>query len=311
VSWPADIEELRAEVRNWGRWGDDDEIGTLNLITDEVVRAGAAEIKTGKRFSLALPLNADGPQMGFTPGRDNPVHFMTGVNDAWPPGSDMFSASDDKVTTSLQAATHWDALSHVSSGGVMYNGIPAGAVTDQGAARLGIEKVGVLVGRAVLLDIARARGVDAIVDTHAITPDDLDAACELAGVEVQPGDVVLLRTGKMTQFLSGDKLGYAGMEPGCCGPSLQSVRWFRTHDVAAVATDNYHFEVFPSEREDAVLPIHILHLVDMGMTQGQHFNLEALAADCADDGRYAMFLDATPLPFTHAVSGMVAPVAIK
>jgi kynurenine formamidase len=193
----------------------------------------------------------------------------------------------------------------------MYNGVPADAVSDNGAARLGIEKVGALVGRGVLLDIARARGVDAIVDTHAITGDDLDAACELAKVEVQPGDVVLLRTGKMTQFLAGDKLGYAGMEPGCCGPSLQSVRWFRAHDVAAVAIDNYHFEVFPSEREDAILPIHILHLVDMGMTQGQHFNLEALAADCADDGRYAMFLDATPLPFTHAVSGMVAPVAIK
>jgi kynurenine formamidase len=311
MPWPAEVEALRAEVRNWGRWGDDDEIGTLNLITDDVVRAGAAEIETGKRFPLALPLDADGPQMGFTPGRDNPVHFMTGVHEAWPPGSDMFSASDDKVTTSLQAATHWDALSHVASGGLMYNGIPAGAVTDNGAARLGIEKVGALVGRGVLLDIARARGVDAIVDTHAITGDDLDAACELGKVTVQPGDVVLLRTGKMTQFLAGDKLGYAGMEPGCCGPSLQSVRWFRSHDVAAVATDNYHFEVFPSEREDAVLPIHILHLVDMGMTQGQHFNLEALAADCADDGRYAMFLDATPLPFTHAVSGIVAPVAIK
>jgi len=311
VPWPAEIEALRAEVRNWGRWGDDDEIGTLNLITDDVVRAGVAEIESGKRFALALPLDADGPQMGFVEGRENPVHSMTAVGDAFPPGSDMFSGNDDKVVTSLQAATHWDALSHVSSGGVMYNATPASAVTDSGAARLGIEKVGALAGRAVLLDVARARGVDAIVDRHAVTGDDLDAACELGKVEVRPGDVVLLRTGKMTQFLAGDKLGYAGYEPGCCGPSLQSVRWFRLHDVAAVATDNFHFEVFPSEREDAVLPIHILHLVDMGMTQGQHFNLEALAADCADDGRYAMFLDATPLPFTHAVSGMVAPVAIK
>jgi hypothetical protein len=224
VPWPADVEALRAEVRNWGRWGDDDEVGTLNLITDDVVRAGVAEINAGKRFPLALPLDADGPQMGFTPGRDNPVHFMTGVNDAWPPGSDMFSASDDKVTTSLQAATHWDALSHVSSGGVMYNAIPADAVTDGGAARLGIERVGALVGRAVLLDVARARGVDAIVDTHAVTGDDLDAACELGKLEVRPGDVVLLRTGKMTQFLAGDKLGYAGMEPGCCRACAGSAR---------------------------------------------------------------------------------------
>jgi kynurenine formamidase len=249
--------------------------------------------------------------MGFTPGRENPVHSMTGVNDAWPPGSDAFSASDDKVTTSLQAGTHWDALSHVSSGGVMYNGVPASAVSETGAVRLGIEHVGALVGRAVLLDVARARGVDAMTETHAITGDDLDAACELGRVDVRSGDVVLLRTGKMTQFLAGDKLGYAGMEPGCPGPSLQSVEWFHAHDVAAVATDTYHFEVFPSERDDAVLPVHILHLVDMGLTQGQNFALEALAADCLDDGRYAMYLDATPLPFTHAVSGMVAPVAVK
>jgi kynurenine formamidase len=311
VPFPPEVEELRAKFRNWGRWGDDDEIGTLNLITEDVVRTGAAEIKTGKRFSLALPLDADGPQMGFTPGRENPVHSMTAIHEAWPPDADVFAASDDKVTTSLQAATHWDALSHVSSGGVMYNDVPASAVTENGAAKLGIEKVTTLAGRGVLLDIARARGVDAIVDTHAITADDLDAACEVGKIDVKPGDIVLLRTGKMTQFLAGDKLGYAGMEPGCPGPSLQSVEWFRNHDVAAVATDNYHFEVFPSERDDAVLPIHILHLVDMGMTQGQHFNLEALAADCADDGRYAFFLDASPLPFTHAVSGMVHPVAVK
>jgi kynurenine formamidase len=310
VPWPAEIEELRAEVRNWGRWGDDDEIGTLNLITDDVVRAGAAEIKTGKRFSLALPLDAEGPQTGIVPGRENPILSMTGVHEPWPPDADAFRASDDKVTTSLQAATHWDALSHVSSGGVMYNGIPADAVTEKGAARLGIENVGALVGRAVLLDLARARGAEVLLERHAVTGDDLDAACEFGKVQVGPGDIVLLRTGKMTQFVAGDMLGYSGVT-GCPGPSLQSVEWFRAHDVAAVATDHFQGEVMPSEREDAVLPIHILHLVDMGMTQGQHFNLEALAADCADDGRYAMYLDATPLPFTHAVSGMVAPVAVK
>lgn len=311
MPFPPEVEELRARVRNWGRFGADDEIGTLNLITDEVVRAGVAEVRSGRRFSLAMPLDAGGPQVGFIPGRENPVHSMTAVNEGWPPGSDVFCSSDDRVTTSLQAATHWDALSHVSSGGLMYNGIPASEVTEHGAARLGIDRVGAICGRAVLLDIARARGVDAMVATHASTSDDLDAACEMANVEVRPGDVVLLRTGKMTQFLAGDRMAYAGPEPGCPGPSLQSVEWFRSHDVAAVATDNIHFEVFPSERDDAVLPIHILHLVDMGMTQGQNFVLEALADDCADDGRYAMLLTASPEPFTNAVSGLVHPVAIK
>ena len=89
------------------------------------------------------------------------------------------------------------------------------------------------------------------------------------------------------------------------------MQWFRDHDVAAVATDNLTFEVYPCEREDAILPVHLLHLVDMGMTQGQNWNFEELAADCAADGRYTFFLDASPLPFTNAVGSPVNPVAIK
>lgn len=310
MGFPPEVTALREKVRNWGRWGDDDQIGTLNLVTDEVVKRAAGEVRAGRRFSLALPLDQAGPQIGFTPGRENPVLSMTSINAPYPDDIDGFCASDDKVTTSLQAATHWDALSHVSSGGVMYNGVPAGSVTDAGTTKLGIENVTTLVGRGVLLDIARALGQDALTDTHAVTAADLDAACELGKVTVEPGDIVLMRTGKMTQFLAGAVPEYCGVT-GCPGPSLQSAEWFRDHDVAAVATDNYQFEVFPSEREDAVLPVHIVHLVDMGMTQGQNWNLEALAADCADDGRYTVFLSASPEPFTHAVSGLVHPVAIK
>ena len=311
MGFPPEVTALREKVRNWGRWGDGDQLGTLNLITDAVVKRAAAEVRDGRRFSLALPLDQDGPQIGFTPGRENPVLSMTSINAPYPPDDpSAFCASDDRVTTSLQAATHWDALSHVSSGGVMYNGVPADAVTDAGTTKLGIENVTTLVGRGVVLDIARALGQDALLDTHAVTAADLDAACELGKLTVEPGDIVLMRTGKMTQFLSGAVPEYCGVT-GCPGPSLQSAEWFRDHDVAAVATDNYQFEVFPSEREDAVLPVHIVHLVDMGMTQGQNWNLEALASDCADDGRYTVFLSASPEPFTHAVSGLVHPVAIK
>jgi kynurenine formamidase len=160
----------------------------------------------------------------------------------------------------------------------------------------------------VLLDVPRARGVERLDGGYAITADDLDAAAALGGVEVRPGDVILLRTGQIQLFLAGDKVAYGAPAPG---PSLQTVQWFRDHDVAAVATDNVTFEVFPCERDDALLPVHLLHLVDMGMTQGQNWNFEALAADCADDGRYTCFLDASPLPFTNAVGAPVQPVAVK
>src|SRR5262249_61762329 len=94
-------------------------------------------------------------------------------------------------------------------------------------------------------------------------------------------------------------------------PSLGPAEWSRRHDVAAAATDSFTGEVFPAELPDTYLPVHLLHLVEIGLTQGQNFDLEALAADCADDGRYAFFVDATPLPFTRAVASPVNPVAVK
>ncbi len=308
MALPDDVKELAAEVRNWGRWGADDEIGTINLITDEVVRDAAALVTTGKRFALGLPLDQAGPQIGAIPGRTNPLRTMLMINTPLTGDPSNFCTSDDTVTMGIQACTHWDGLGHVSYDGNLYNGVPASVINEFGANRLGIHNITSLVSRGVLLDVARAKGVDRLEGGYPITGDDLDAAAELGKVDVRPGDIVLVRTGQMQLFHAGDKMAYG---TPAAGPSLQSVRWFREHDVAAVATDNITFEVFPCERDDALLPVHLLHLVDMGMTQGQNWDLEQLAADCADDGRYAFLLDASPLPFTNAVGSPVQPVAIK
>jgi len=165
-----------------------------------------------------------------------------------------------------------------------------------------------IVGRGVLLDVPKAMGVDRVEGGQALTAADLDAACEAGRVDVRAGDIVLLRTGHIKWFLEGDRERYGVPAPG---PSLQTVEWFRSHDVAAVATDNITFEVYPCEREDAMLPVHLLHLVDMGMTQGQNWNLEDLAEACADDGRYSFFLDASPMPVTGAVGSPVNPIVVK
>ncbi len=308
MALPDDVKELAAEVRNWGRWGADDEIGTINLITDEVVRDAAALVTTGKRFALGLPLDQAGPQIGAIPGRTNPLRTMLMINTPLTGDPSNFCTSDDTVTMGIQACTHWDGLGHVSYDGNLYNGVPASVINEFGANRLGIHNITSLVSRGVLLDVARAKGVDRLEGGYPITGDVLDAAAELGKVDVRPGDIVLVRTGQMQLFHAGDKMAYG---TPAAGPSLQSVRWFREHDVAAVATDNITFEVFPCERDDALLPVHLLHLVDMGMTQGQNWDLEQLAADCADDGRYAFLLDASPLPFTNAVGSPVQPVAIK
>src|ERR1700730_13153912 len=308
MALPADVNELAARVRNWGRWGEHDEVGTLNLLTDDAVKAAAAEIKTGRRLALGLPMNADGPQTGAIPGRDNPTHEMIMVDTPLTGDASNFTTSDDKVAMALQAATHWDALAHVSYEGHLYNGVSSSVITDAGAARMGIDKIHTLVGRGVLLDLPATKGVDRLEGGYPVTAADLDAACERGKVTVRAGDIILLRTGQMRWFHDGDREAYGAPAPG---PSLQTVEWFHDHDIAAVATDNLTFEVYPSEREDALLPVHLLHLVDMGMTQGQNWNLEQLADDCAADGRYSFLLDASPLPFTNAVGSPVHPVALK
>lgn len=300
--------ELARQVNNWGRWGDDDERGTLNLITDEVVRRAVACARTGRRFPLAIPLSEDGPQTGMIPGRVNPQRTMLTVNTPFSgdPGTVCFN--DDAVTMGLQAATHWDSLAHVTYDGRLYNGFGAATVTDAGAGRCGADKIGSLVTRGVLLDVARARGAARLEPGYGITPADLDAAVELAGVAVSAGDAVLLRTGQMQLLHAGDRRHYPFPSPG---PVMRCAVWFRDHEVAAVATDTLPFEALPGDPPDVFMPLHLLHLVEMGMLQGQNWDLEALAADCANDGVYEFLLSATPEPFVGALGAPVAPVAIK
>lgn len=299
-----DLAALAEKVSNWGRWGDDDERGTLNLIDEAAVRRGAAAVRRGATFSLALPLDEDGPQTGAIRGRDNPAREMISVNR--PFGTVAFN--DDKVTLGLQAATHWDALAHVSYDGLIYNGFPAESVTEAGAARCGIDRVGTLVSRGVLLDVARALGVDRLEPGHAVGADDLDAAADHTAVSLEPGDVVLVRTGQMQLLRSGDRDAYGFPSPGI---AVDAVEWFRDHDVAAAAADNITFEVLPGPDDSFDLPVHGLCLRDLGMLQGQNWDLEALAADCAGDGVYEFLLEASPEPFTHACGAPVNPVAIK
>ncbi|MFC1415284.1 cyclase family protein [Streptacidiphilus cavernicola] len=308
---PTDFDEFRAiaeKVNNWGRWGADDEIGTLNLITPETVRAAAATVRSGRRFALALPLQQQGVQTGLIPGRVNPLRTMVALNwEMFGPGA--IATSDDVVTMGLQAATHWDGLGHVSHGGRIYNNRPADSITPhEGACFSGVEKAAPLVARGVLLDVARALGLPRLAGDHAVTPADLEAAQELAGTAVRAGDVVLVRTGQMQLYLGGDREAYAFPSPGL---SLWTPEWFHARDVAAVADDTLTFEVFPPEVDGLYLPVHALDLVEMGMMQGQNWNLEALAADCAEDGVYEFLLSAPPEPFTGGVGAPVAPIAVK
>jgi len=313
---PEDFQELARAVNNWGRWGPDDEIGTLNLITDEVVRRAAGCVRKGQRFSLAIPLSEDGPMLGnIPPGRMNPEQRAFELHDPFTRDPDSVRVNTNIYTLNLQSATHWDSLSHVEYAGRLYNGFPVSSIDERGAWKLGIEKMTSIVTRGVLLDVAGAKGIDRLAGGTLITPEDLDDAEKHAGVTVEPGDAILIRTGAMRWLKEGDKEGYAGVVHGIAGPGIASARWFHERDVAAVATDNAGFEVWPRERKDLLRtlghPLHVLCLVEMGLTQGQNFDLEALAEDCASDGIYEFLLSASPEPFERGLGGVVNPIAVK
>ncbi|MCT9093043.1 cyclase family protein [Streptomyces sp. ASQP_92] len=307
MSLPPEFHSIAKCVNNWGRWGSDDERGTLNHITDATVREAVAEVRSGLRVPLALPLRQDGVQTGVIPGRINPLHTMVQINqELFGPGT--VACSDDAVTFGLQAATHWDALTHVSHSGRLYNGRPADTITAHGGAGFsGIDTTGPVLSRGVLLDVARAKGLDRLPGGHAVTPQDLDEAEEFAGVTVRAGDIVLVRTGQIQVYLSGDRHAYGYPSPGL---SVRTPQWFHARDVAAVANDTLTFEIFPPEIEDLWLPVHALDLVEMGMLQGQNWNLEALSTACAEASRHTFLLSAMPEPFVGATGTPVAPVAV-
>jgi kynurenine formamidase len=304
------VHNLAKKVSNWGRWGKDDERGTVNLITAEVVRRAATLVKRGQVFSLGLTFGAEGPQIGQG-GRVNPMHLMTAVDQKLPADyPEAFRYADDIMVFPLQCATQWDSLAHVHYDGQLYNGFPATTTTYGGAARNGIDKVGAgVVSRGVLLDLARAAGMARLQPGYAITPADLEAAERTQGVRVESGDVLLVRTGHLSVFkVEGDRVGYMRMMPGL---GIACAAWLHGREVAAVAADTNSVEVIPFEDPKTPLPLHLVCLRDMGLTLGEMFDLDALADDCAADGVWEFLFSAPPLKITGGVGSPLNPLAVK
>ncbi len=305
-----DQRALAQRVSNWGRWGPDDQRGTLNLIDAAAILRGAAAVRRGVTFSLSIPMDQRGPQTGRILGRRNPELHVLQASYAFTGDPADFATSDDEVTTGTQSATHWDALAHAGYDGLLYNGVPADAISmEGGASKLGIEHFGPVVTRGLLCDVARLKRVEWFDEPYAVTGADLDACLDAAGLSVGAGDIVLVRTGQMHWLRAGDRNRYADISPGI---GLDAVEWLHDHDVAAIANDTHVFEPYPCPGDNPYLfPTHMIELRDVGMPQGQQWDLDALGADCAADGLYEFLLAATPLPVTHASGGLVAPTATK
>lgn len=324
-----DWREVAERVRNWGKWGPDDQLGTLNYITSDKIIQAAQLVRKGRVFPLSIPLQADGPWQanGF---RRNPIHIMTvdgGDQDIahYLAGRDSSIESqisslwqgpmrfnDDYIIMPLQAGTQWDALSHVYYDGQLYNGYPASAVTSFGATKDSIDQIaekGMVVTRGVLLDVARHRGVKYLAPNTIVYPEELEEVTKAQNVRIEAGDVVLVRTGWWVNFLE-TRDGHS-WTLGSPGLSWRCAEWLHEKRAAAVACDNIAVEVSPSEIEGVTLAFHLLTIRDMGLMLGEMWNLEALGQDCADDKVYEFLLVAQPLLVTGAVGSPVNPLAIK
>ena len=302
--------------RNWGRWGDDDVLGTLNFIEDANRAAAAGLVRRGRSFSLALNFDSNGPQTGAR-GRVNPIHLMRETGDDAVAGRQGFphgiGGADDMLFMPLQCGTQWDGLGHIFDRGMAWNGRPANeVVTPAGDLVTGIEKMAHdVVGRGVLLDVGRVVGDGDLPDGFAITEEHIDATIAAQGSSsaVGRGDLVLVRTGHLSRARRDGWGGYAGGDAP--GMSFSTADWLHRTEIAAIATDTWGFEVRPNEFPNAFQPLHQVVIPNMGLLIGEIWDLDGLAADCADDGVYEFLLVAGPLPVTGAVGAPLNPIALK
>lgn len=293
----AEVDALRTELSNWGRWGADDQLGTLNHLQPEHRVDAAALVRSGRTVSCARPLPT-------APGPDNPApatHHMLGTHTEGH-GADWIGVASHGYATS-----HLDALCHIFWDGKLYNGHGTETVTAHGAEQLGVHHLrDGIVGRGVLLDVPRAKGVDALEPGTPVTVDDLEEAAAAAQVDVGPGDLLLVRTGRWVWRRDhgpwDPRQQLAGLHASC-------LPWLHRREIAVLGGDGVS-DCHPSGIEGVRLPIHTVGIVALGLTLLDNLDLDGLAAVCAEEERSAFLLTIAPLIVTGGTASPVNPIAV-
>ena len=313
---PDEIRSWMEGLSNWGRWGDDDVLGTLNHITPEKRRQAAALVTEGIAVSCAWDIRARAMPGAVNP----PQRYMLGT------GLDLGHGPDDARTGQMDdghtgaamefigmvfhglAVTHIDALSHVFWDGKMYNGLDSALVTDWlGATRLDVRDLRQgIVTRGVVLDVTRARG-RVFEPGEPVMPTDLEAAEVMAGLRVEAGDVLLLRTGDGERRTADWKNYEPDVQPGYQAACLP---WLHERGVAAIGSDVAQ-DVRPSGYGgELTMPIHTVGIVAMGLWLIDNCNLEQVAETCAGLGRWEFQFVLGPLRMEGATGSPANPLAV-
>jgi len=302
-----EFDELFEKLKNWNRWGPNDEKGTLNYITPEKIIKAAKLVKSGKSVSMAIPIEK-------TPGPDNPnpaIHYMANTHDV-DIGSKEVGFATDFLGMQFHGDcyTHLDALCHVSYKKQLYNGKPAEKVNSTGAQCLDVTVYAQgITGRGVLIDVPRYRGVKWLEPGESITAEEIEAIEKSQGIKLEQGDIMLLRTGQYKKRLelgpwnvgdSGD--GRAGLDP-------YSLLLLHERKIAAFLPEG-DGEVVPSYVEDMQCPIHPLQITAMGMFVCDSLQMEEVAKMCQDENRFECMVVIAPLRLPGATGCPFNPIAI-
>jgi kynurenine formamidase len=308
------FDKMMTELSNWGRWGKDDQKGAVNLITPAKRKQAAAAVKDGVSVSMARtaetepaldngqPVVVKMNQRGGGAGRGG-----AGAAPAPPAVPNPISGASDNFFISYHGFvhTHMDTFCHRAYKGLMYNGMPMTEVTEAGCNKGSILsfKDGI-VSHGVLMDIPRLKGVDYLEPGTRIMPEDLDAWVKQAHLKIEPGDVVLIRTGRWARR---DKLG-PWPTSQLAGLYITCARWLHQRDVAILGSDGAE-DVHPSGVDQIAEPIHALVLVAMGMPIFDNLDLEAVSREAARRNRWDFMLTAAPAAVPKATGSVLNPIA--
>jgi kynurenine formamidase len=300
------IERTFEETKNWGRWGDDDQRGALNLITPERVAAAATLVREGAHISCALDLDTVGSAENPAPAQHHMLIAGDATDEPLLPGLEQ---TTDYISVACHGAavSHLDALCHMAVRGLMYNGVPVSEVRSTGARHLAVTAIASgICSRGVLLDVPAARGVEWLGGADRIVPEDLEEAERQHGVEVGPGDILLVSIGRsrhrraQAEPLEG---GMPGLHPTC-------IPWLRERDIAVLGSDGFS-DAFGADMVPMwPVPIHQCVIAGMGVPLLDNLDLVDLADACAARRQWQFFFVVAPLRIPRGTGCAVNPIAV-
>ena len=303
-----EFDRLFDSLKNWGRWGPEDDQGTLNYLTPEKVQAAARLVRSGRTVSMAIPINTlAGPDNA------NPaLHYMCTTHDVDVGSGELLRFATDFLGMQFHGDchTHIDALCHIAYRGQLYNGLPAETVTSRGSLAQDITAYAHgIVGRGVLIDAARQRGVKWLEPGEFVTRQEIEAIEAAQGVRLGEGDIMVFRTGhhRRRLELGAWDVGYTGQ--GRAGLDPYSLTLLHERKVAVFLPDG-DGETVPGPMEEIQYPIHPLQVTAMGMVVADSLQFEDLARICEEEGRWEFMVVIAPLRLPSATGSPFNPIAV-